>query len=68
MKKLIFVSIFLLVLGISALAFTQNSAFTHYLLNIGLTGSEQTAKTEPDRKEQSIKTDLPDSQVSGLTN
>lgn len=67
MRKLIFVSSFLLTLGISALAFTQNSAFTHYLLSVGQNDLEQTAKTETDRKEQSVKTEVPDSQVAGLT-
>lgn len=68
MKKLIFVSSFLLMLGISGLAFTQNSAFTQFLSGIGQNGSEQLAKTEPDGKQESIKTDIPDSQVADLTN
>jgi hypothetical protein len=67
MKKMIFVSSFLLLLGISALAFTQNSVFTHYLLNMGQNGSEQIAKTESDGKEHSVKTNNPDSQMTDLT-
>lgn len=68
MKKLIFVSSVLLVLGMSALAFTQNSAFTHYLLSIGQNDSEQTIKTEFDGNEQSVKTYVSDSQTADLTN
>ena len=67
MKKLIFVISFLLVLGISALAFTQNSALTHYLLSIGQNGSEQIIKNESVGEKQSVRTDDPNSQLVDLS-